>query len=306
MNVSFVIIAYNEERNIANAINSIIGQKNLNDYEIIVVNDGSKDNTANEVKKISDNNKNVKLIDLRENKGRDNARKTGVSHAKGNYVAFIDADIILPTNWLLTCLEEIKNYDAVGGIAVPDGDSTYIYNKFNLKPKVKEPTTELTGNNCFYKKELLKHIEFDPKAKDGEDFDINERLKKEGYKLKTINIVVEHRELKDFKKTFKWLYQSGKGSMRLLFKYKRIRMPDIAFSGFLFLLLFNLLEIIFLLSIYSIILTFMYILLTSFMHIKSKFIFEGKTVIKYLLAIIYNYPFMLAYFIGRIMWVFKR
>lgn len=300
MKTSFTIIAYNEEKNIANCINSILNQEGLKDYEIVIVNDGSKDKTSEIVKKFSKENKNVKLIDLKENKGRGNARALGVKNAKGDYIAFVDADIILPQHWLKTCLENLKKYDGVGGIAVPDGDVNWIWRKFKLKPKIKKPTTELTGNNCFYKKEMFKEINFNCEDRDGEDFDTNERLKKLGYKLKTISIIVQHNELKDFKETTKWLYQSGKGASRLLRKYKKIRLPDLAFFGFFGLFLFSLFGFLIFKNLVFLLPVLIYPLFTSLLHIQSKFYFSINKLLNFSLAILCNYVLIWTYYFGRI------
>lgn len=305
--VSFVIIAYNEEKTIGRGINSILNQDGLKNYEIIIVNDGSKDKTAEIVKSFSEKNKKVRLIDFKENRGRGFARFTGVNESTGDYVAFVDADIILPSHWLKTCLSEIKNYDAVGGIAVPDGDVNYIWRKCNITPKIKLGTTEITGNNGLYKKIILNKINYNPSMTDGEDFDLNSKLKKEGFKLKSLrNLTVEHREAKSYSQSAKWLYQSGKGSMRLLKKHHKIRLPDLAFFGFVFLILTSVIEIIFLKSFYSLSILLLYPLLTSFLHIYSRFKLELKRLPNFIFAIILNYPLIFLYYFGRIMGLFRK
>ena len=133
---SFVIIAYNEEKNIRSCIESILSQKDLYNYEVIVVDDGSKDKTKDIVKHIAHNNKNIKLISDGKNHGRGYSRYIGVLSSKGKFIAMIDADIKIPKNWLEKCNLYIKTYDAVGGIAVPDGDVSYVYRRFKLIPKV--------------------------------------------------------------------------------------------------------------------------------------------------------------------------
>ena len=299
--VSFTIIAYNEEKNIANCINSILAQEGLKNYEIVVVNDGSKDNTSKIVRSLSNLNKNINFIDLKKNKGRGFARYTAVKNAKGDYVAFVDADIILPKHWLKSCLKYLKDYDAVGGTAVPDGDVSYVYEKFELKPRIIPQTTETTGSNSFYKKKVFNNFDFNRNLKFGEDSDLNLRLKKNGFKLKGINdLIVEHRENKSLINSIKFAYQNGKGASRQLYKYKKIRLPDLAFFGFIFIIIASSLSSLFL-SKYVLFLIVLYPLLTSFLHIRSKFYFTINKSLSYLLAIMVNYPMMLAYYIGRIL-----
>jgi len=86
ISVSVVIPAYNSEQFIARAIDSVLNQT-LAPYEIIVVDDGSTDNTAQVVKKYD----NVKYIH-QQNAGASVARNTGIEAAAGNWIAFLDAD----------------------------------------------------------------------------------------------------------------------------------------------------------------------------------------------------------------------
>jgi glycosyltransferase involved in cell wall biosynthesis len=302
MKTSFTIIAYNEEKNITNCINSILNQEDLENYEIVVVNDGSKDKTAEIVKDFSKKNRKIRLIDFKENKGRGFARFTAVESSKGDYTAFVDADIILPLNWSKVCLEQMKNYDAVGGIAVPDGDVNYIWRKCKVKPKIIEGTTEVTGNNGLYKKKILDKINYNSCLREGEDFDLNERLKEKGFKLKQLrDLIVEHKESKSYLASLKWLYQSGRGATKLLKKYRKMRLPDLAFFGFLLLILLGFIEIIFFRGLHFMILLFLYPFLTGFLHIKSRFRLEIDTFFNFVLAVLLDYFLIFSYYFGRIM-----
>ena len=86
--VSIIIPAYNSERYIGETIQSILSQTYQN-YEIIVVDDGSTDNTVEVVKSIDD--KRVKYI-YQKNASQAVARNTGISNSKGKFIAFLDND----------------------------------------------------------------------------------------------------------------------------------------------------------------------------------------------------------------------
>jgi len=73
----------------------------------------------------------------------------------------VDADIYLPPTWLATCLVYLEEYDALGGIAVPDGDVTFLYNKFRLVPIGAPATTTITGNNGLYRRRVFENAQFD-------------------------------------------------------------------------------------------------------------------------------------------------
>ena len=85
--VSVIIPAYNAARCIGRAIESVLGQS-YSAYEIIVIDDGSKDNTAEVVRQYGDQ---VHYIH-QENAGVAVARNTGIAAAKGDWIAFLDAD----------------------------------------------------------------------------------------------------------------------------------------------------------------------------------------------------------------------
>lgn len=120
---SIVIPAYNREKVITRAIDSILKQT-IDDYEIIVVDDGSSDNTEKVVKAYSTNK--IKYI-LQENQGATSARNTGIVNSKGKYISFLDSDDEWMTNMLekqLSCFENDKSVGLVYSnfmIAYPDG-----------------------------------------------------------------------------------------------------------------------------------------------------------------------------------------
>lgn len=230
--ISFVVIAYNEERNIANCMRVILNQRGLknSDYEIIIVNDGSRDKTADIIIDLSKKSKRIQLVNLKENRGRGFARHVGVGKAKGDYIVFVDADITLPENWLVRIMPLMEQFDAVGGVATPEGDIMYICENFKLEPKPLLATTGITGNNVIYRSEVLKKIGFSPEIKDGEDTDLNWRLKRAGYKIKLLeDLIVTHKENISFKKSLKRIFSYGKGATKLFNRHKKLRLPDLIF-----------------------------------------------------------------------------
>lgn len=125
--ISVVVIAYNTEDFIEECINSITDQT-YNNLEIIVVNDGSKDNTSDVVKKLEKKDSRIKFIDRKINKGTLYTRKEGYDNSTGKYVTFVDSDDKLETDALENMYNEIKtnNYDIVkcGFTILKNGNKT--------------------------------------------------------------------------------------------------------------------------------------------------------------------------------------
>lgn len=95
-NVSIIIPLYNKERTIKRTIESVLNQSYRN-FEILIVNDGSTDESESIVLKIKDER--IRLIS-KNNEGVSAARNTGIINAKGSWILFLDADDILLNNAL--------------------------------------------------------------------------------------------------------------------------------------------------------------------------------------------------------------
>jgi len=118
MEISIIIPVYNEEKRITHSIERIwrYFKKKSILFEIIIVDDGSKDRTEEIIKKFKENKENVKYIKYGENRGKGAAIREGVFTAEGKYILFSDADLSTP-------IEEFekfyhyakKNFDVVIG-----------------------------------------------------------------------------------------------------------------------------------------------------------------------------------------------
>lgn len=116
--ISIVVPCYNEEEilkmfyeDLISVINKI---ENEYKYEIIFVNDGSKDNTLEILKKLREYNKNIKIISFSRNFGKEAAIYAGLSNSTGDLVVLMDSDLQHPPITILEMLKEIDNgYDMV-------------------------------------------------------------------------------------------------------------------------------------------------------------------------------------------------
>lgn len=168
--ISVIIPCYNMESYINRAVDSILTQT-YNDVEIILINDGSEDNTLEICKKLNDKNGNIRIID-QSNQGVSIARNNGINVANGEYICLLDGDDFLDD----ICFEEVmKKFEDNAQIdmcfygfkdVTESGDVSGEYNKFRIYPdKILDGAEALmlkcmrkiwicTGA-CVYRKELL-------------------------------------------------------------------------------------------------------------------------------------------------------
>lgn len=115
--ISIVFPAYNEEGNIAKAVEqatNFLGDL-FRDWEIIVVNDGSKDGTGEILNKLSFHDNRVIPLHHESNKGYGAALRSGITKAQKDLIFFCDSDLQFHLNELLLLLSWIEQYDIVAG-----------------------------------------------------------------------------------------------------------------------------------------------------------------------------------------------
>ena len=112
--ISIIIPVYNVEKYIERCLESILNQA-FNEYEVIIVNDGSTDNSGKICDKYSEINKNINVIH-KKNGGVSSARNLGIDVAKGEYIAFIDPDDFIDSNMFKILYENLKELN--GDIAI--------------------------------------------------------------------------------------------------------------------------------------------------------------------------------------------
>lgn len=172
--VSVIIPTFNCEKYINRCIESIL-QQTYKNIEIIIVNDGSTDNTINICNKFKKNNDNILLIN-KENEGPSIARKLGVENAKGEYISFIDSDDYIDINFyekLINMLEHTSSDIAECGYRFVD-ENKKIIKESQIKYEIIEGENNCINNyirqknttnylcNKLFKKELFKGVKFQP------------------------------------------------------------------------------------------------------------------------------------------------
>lgn len=144
--ISIIIPVYNGQRYIGACLESIVNQTYVN-IEVIVINDGSKDKTADIIGEWSKKDNRIKLIH-KQNEGVSVARNVGISASKGEYVLFVDSD----DNLKNTAIEELlvymdgQNYDLILFGFCVTGNSNRENDTHTLKQLISIPKSEIKKN----------------------------------------------------------------------------------------------------------------------------------------------------------------
>ena len=185
--ISIVVPLYNKEKSIKATLQSVFNQT-YTEWELIIVNDGSTDNSLavvrERVKELE--NEKVRVIS-QANAGVSAARNRGILEAKGEYVAFIDADDLWASNYLETMVALICDYPNAGlyslGYTMMYGDDmpVNIIDKESTRRGVAEHPWRMqkgvwTGSVAAAKERLVNLGMFDTRMTHGEDIDMWWRL----------------------------------------------------------------------------------------------------------------------------------
>ena len=110
MDISIIIPVYNVSSFIEKCIKSLVDQS-FGNFECLIVNDGTKDNSIELIESIIKADKRFKIFH-QKNQGQGMARNLGLKHAQGNYICFIDADDFVEPNYLEVMYREIEKQKA--------------------------------------------------------------------------------------------------------------------------------------------------------------------------------------------------
>lgn len=289
MKVSIIVVTYNEEKNIADCLDSLVNlDYDKRDCEILVIDGNSTDKTKDIVKEFIKKYGNKIKIRLINNPKRviASSRNVGLKNASYGLVAFTDADCVVPRDWLKVLVEgheKLKNKGvaAVGGANIPPKNApnfmaavgiafdSFLGSLGSAQAKRFAKVSFVPSIPCcnvLHTKKLLDKIGgFDEELKNMcEDYDVNFKLRKMGYKIAVLpNSFVWHKLRSTPVKFLKNMYGYGKGRiflMRRLKEFKLIYLMPIFFSIVMLASLFSFLNKLFLIPL----LYFPFILLYSF------------------------------------------
>lgn len=187
MKVSIIVPLFNEEKNIQNIYNSIVNN-GYNNFEIIFINDGSTDNSANILAEISDKDSRVEVLN-QVNSGVSIARNNGLKHVSGDLIMFCDCDDILVSGAIMNMVNAYRktgapvvqgcfstdelgaDEDAIVMMATQDILDAVIsccgYSKNKLQPQFLNSSKGVVGK--LFTKHAIDHVQFNSSLKIGED-----------------------------------------------------------------------------------------------------------------------------------------
>lgn len=151
---TIIIPCYNKQKFIKKALNSIIELSRFNDFEVIVIDDGSKDKSVDIIKKYTEKYDNIKLIEFEKGSGSPSKpRNTGIEKSSGKYLIFMDPDDQIINDGYSTLLTKIEEYDSDLLIGTRIGVNEYgqvVFTDF-----IDEKYTYVNSNDYSIKLDLL-------------------------------------------------------------------------------------------------------------------------------------------------------
>lgn len=167
MKVSVIVPVYNVEKYIDKCLQSIKNQS-LEDFECLIVNDGTKDNSIEIAKKTIGKDSRFRFLD-KENGGLSDARNFGLNEATGEYICFIDGDDYIDRDLLKLSYEKAKEHDSdivCFDLYYKDDDNLTIskganfYDVSNYQSNSKLIFCNNSANNKLFKKDFIKEKKF--------------------------------------------------------------------------------------------------------------------------------------------------
>lgn len=191
--ISVVIPAFNRAHVINKAITSVLSQT-FKDYEIIVIDDGSTDNTQEVVKNIKDGR--IHYL-FQENGGGSKARNTGIDAARGKYIAFLDSDDVFLPHHLVNAFPVLESGDNIctyTQVIVDRGQGINflkpprgIRHDENISEYLMCDRGFVQTSSLIVPTKLARQVKYDEKIKAGQDYDFAIRLVHSGAQLEMLS-----------------------------------------------------------------------------------------------------------------------
>lgn len=200
--VSYLIVCFDSENYIIKCINSILNQSHKN-YEIIIIDNNSQDNTISIIKDLSMKNEKIKIITNPKNIGYGNAIANALKDSNGEFLAILNADVILDEQWTSNLLKIFRSDENImlasgkilfpndelqstGGMMDKYGAVLQRESKIFYTRKVKDTSYFFytDGSSFMVRRNIFDEISFDPNLfMYYEDVDLSWKIRMLGYKI---------------------------------------------------------------------------------------------------------------------------
>lgn len=237
---SFIIPVYNRPEEVKELLESLVHQteasqsrpRKMDDVEIVVVEDGSQNRCEDEVNLYKDK-LNISYY-FKDNSGPGPSRNAGAARAKGEYLIFLDSDVVLPPRYLASLDTALARHpvDAFGGPDKAHSSFTPTQKAISYAMTSFFTTGGIRGGkkkmDKFYPRSFNMGIRADvyqalggfSRMRFGEDIDLSIRIFKGGYKCRLIpEAWVWHKRRTDFRKFWRQVFNSGIARINLYKKY---------------------------------------------------------------------------------------
>ncbi|WP_295841020.1 glycosyltransferase family 2 protein [uncultured Apibacter sp.] len=198
--VSVIMAAYNAEKHISASIESIINQT-FNNFELLVINDGSTDNTQSIVKEYCKKDSRIILLNNDKNLFVIKSRNKGIEKAKGKYIAILDSDDLALPNRLeyqVKYLENNPDIFLIGSSAYIIEENDKVENSFIAPTGYEKLKNNINKNNLIYHSTVMfrnENVFYREKMIYCEDYDLILRLFSEGKKIDNLSdILISYRQ----------------------------------------------------------------------------------------------------------------
>ena len=231
--ISIIISVYNEEKTLQQCLDSLLVLQYPN-YEVIMVNDASKDNTLAILQEYQQKNNKIKVVTYPVNKGVPGARNEGMKVAKGDIFVFTDADATFVPEWPLKLIEPLVNNPKIGAtggrdIAPPNQPLVHKCIDYTLTSfigtaglrgaKVRLAKYSVTGCNFAVKREVVGKVGMhDERIRwRGEEKEWCQRMREGGYEIQFVpeSYILHYRRI-SLKSFWTQTYKSGKARFDIL------------------------------------------------------------------------------------------
>jgi len=238
---SVVIPTYNRSESLRRCLSAVIRQDGL-EHEVIVVDDGSTDDTAEMVRREFPQ---VRYIRREMNRGPAAARNRGIEVATGEVVAFTDDDCVVPSDWLRRLHDGFRRHPGVAGVggyqdppealirtnAVARAEHLRRLRRWGARAAREEAGRDVPGlgtNNVAYRRDVLLDVGgFDERfpVAAGEDVDLKLRVAQRGHLLLYLPLKVEH--FREYTLRAQWRASVRRGIGAYYFEAKHARAPTV-------------------------------------------------------------------------------